>query len=100
MTSRAEGLPMCLLEAKAFSIPIVSFDIQTGPNEMVEHGRNGYLIPPFDCQDMAEKLMLLMGDESLQEQFAAHAQDNLAKFQMDYILIQWNQVLQLLLPRG
>lgn len=100
MTSRAEGLPMCLLEAKAFSIPIVSFDIQTGPNEMVEHGRNGYLIPPFDCQDMAEKLMLLMGDESLQEQFAAHAQDNLAKFQMEYILDQWNQVLQLLLPRG
>lgn len=94
LTSRSEGLPMCLLEAKAFCLPSVSFDILTGPNEIIEHGRNGFLIPPFDCQDMSEKLMLLMGDEALREQFAAHAQDNLAKFQMEHILNDWNQVLQ------
>ena len=97
MTSRMEGLPMCLLEAKTFCLPSVSFDILTGPNEIIEHGRNGYLIPPFDCQDMAEKLMLLMGDEALRAQFAAHAQDNLAKFQMEQIMKDWNQVLQSLL---
>lgn len=97
MTSRTEGLPMCLLEAKAFCLPSVSFDIMTGPNEIIEHGTNGFLIPPFDCQDMAEKLMLLMGDEALQAQFAAHAQDNLAKFQMEQIIKNWNQVLQSLI---
>lgn len=99
MTSRTEGLPMCLLEAKAFCLPSVSFDILTGPNEIIEHGKNGYLIPPFDCQDMAKKLMLLMGDEALRKQFAAHAQDNLAKFQMEHIINEWNQVLQSLLLR-
>ena len=93
MTSREEGLPMCLLEAKTFCIPSVSFDILTGPNEIIEHGKNGFLIPPFDCQDMIEKLMKLMEDEALREQFAAHAQDNLAKFQLEHILNEWNQVL-------
>lgn len=91
---------MCLLEAKAFCIPIVSFNIRTGPNEMIDHGRNGYLIPPFDCQDMAKKLALLMEDDSLREQFGAHAQDHIDKFQMKYVLNQWNQVLQRLLPYG
>jgi len=97
MTSRTEGLPMCLLEAKAFCLPSVSFDIMTGPNEIIEHGKNGYLIPPFDCQNMAEKLMLLMEDEALRKQFSAHAQDNLAKFRMEHILNDWNRVLQSLL---
>lgn len=94
MTSRTEGLPMCLLEAKAFRLPSVSFDILTGPNEIIEHGKNGYLIPPFDCQDMTEKLMLLMGDDKLRKQFSDHAQDNIKKFQMKHILKDWNQVLQ------
>ena len=93
MTSRCEGLPMCLLEAKAFCLPIVSFDIPTGPNEIIEHGRNGYLIPPFDCKEMAEKLMLLIEDTPLREKFAAHAQDNIAKFQMKHIIKNWNEVL-------
>ena len=93
MTSRCEGLPMCLLEAKAFCLPIVSFDIPTGPNEIIEHGRNGYLIPPFDCKEMAEKLMLLIEDMPLREKFATHAQDNIAKFQMKHIIKNWNEVL-------
>lgn len=94
MTSRTEGLPMCLLEAKAFSIPSVSFDIQTGPNEIIKDGVNGYLIRPFDCQDMTEKLMRLMGDETLRAKFSDHVHDDIEKFQMETILSDWNQVLE------
>ena len=38
-----------------------------------------------------------MADDKLRKQFSAHAQDNLAKFQMKHILNDWNQVLQSLL---
>lgn len=93
MTSRLEGLPMCLLEAKGVSLPIVSFDIPTGPNEIVEDGVNGYLIAPFDCGDMAEKLARLMEDEGLRAEFAAHTQDNMEKFRLEGILRDWNRVL-------
>lgn len=93
MTSRLEGLPMCLLEAKSFSLPSVSFDIPTGPNEIIEDGVNGYLIAPFDCGDMAEKLARLMEDDVLRADFAAHAQDNIGKFRLEGILRDWNEVL-------
>ena len=43
LTSLMEGLPMVLLEAKAYRLPIVSFDIETGPDEIVDDGVNGYL---------------------------------------------------------
>jgi glycosyltransferase involved in cell wall biosynthesis len=94
MTSRIEGLPMCLLEAKTFYLPSVSFDIPTGPNEIIEDGVNGYLIEAFDCKDMVKKLEQLMENEMLRKQFSEHAQDNLAKFQMEHILEDWNWLLE------
>lgn len=94
MTSRSEGFPMCLLEAKAFRLPIVSFAVMTDSGEMVEDGVNGYLIPPFDCECMAEKLRELIQNAALRRRFAEHAHDNMEKFRMERILENWNQVLE------
>lgn len=94
MTSRMEGLPMCLLEAKAFRIPSVSFDIPTGPNEIIENEKNGYLIDAFDCKGMAEKLEALIEKEALRKEFSENAWSNLSKFQMESILMHWNIVLE------
>lgn len=97
MTSRSEGLPMCLLEAKAFRLPSVSFDIVTGPNEIIQDGINGYLVKAYDCMEMAQKLEQLMEDSALRKQFSEHARDNMDKFQMESILRSWNTVLEFLL---
>ncbi|MCH5337564.1 MAG: glycosyltransferase family 4 protein [Acetatifactor sp.] len=97
MTSRIEGLPMCLLEAKAFQLPSVSFDIPTGPNEIIEDDVNGYLIKAFDCEDMAQKLNMLMKNDNLRKQFSEQAQNNMWKFQMESIMSNWNTVLEALL---
>ncbi|MCH5342961.1 MAG: glycosyltransferase family 4 protein [Acetatifactor sp.] len=93
MTSRSEGLPMCLLEAKMFRLPSVSFDIYTGPNEIIEDSVNGYLVDAFDCKAMAQKLERLMENDVLRKQFSEHAQDNLENFQLKSILNKWNMVL-------
>lgn len=97
MTSRSEGLPMCLLEAKALCIPSVSFDIQTGPKEIIEDGINGYLISPFDCEEMAEKLKLLIYDEDLRAEFTKHAHSQIDKFRLENIVNSWNQILKAVL---
>lgn len=94
LTSRVEGLPMCLLEAKEYGLPCVSFDIKTGPSDIIEDGVNGFLIPPFQCSDMIEKIHLLIEDEKLRNEFAAHASDGIGKFQMSAVLGQWEELLQ------
>lgn len=50
MSSRFEGLPMVLLEAITYGLPIISFDCDTGPSEIVKNGINGYLCPPLDIK--------------------------------------------------
>lgn len=93
LTSMSEGLPMCLLEAKAYGLPCISFDIPTGPDEIIEEGSNGFLIKPFDCEDMVGKINSLIEDDRLLLKFTQNAKKNMEKFQMAGIMEKWNRVL-------
>lgn len=59
-----EGVPRSLLEAMAFSRPIVTTDMP-GCKETVEANQNGFLIPPRDSNALADALETLMSDASL-----------------------------------
>lgn len=41
MTSRYEGLPLVLIEAKSFGLAAVAFDCKTGPAEIIHHKKMG-----------------------------------------------------------
>lgn len=94
MSSRFEGFALVLLEAKAFGLPIISFDIKNGPNEIIQNGVNGYLIPPFDVNLFAEKLKVLMKDECNRELFTKNSQCNLGRFSRDEITTQWIRLFE------
>lgn len=94
LTSRSEGLPMCLLEAKSHGLPCVSFDIRTGPDEIIRDGVNGYLVEPYDCEKLAEKLVKLASDEELRSRFARNAALDMEKFDLEHILESWNEVFE------
>lgn len=61
-----------MLEAKASGLPMVSFDVTTGPREIVEEGKDGYLIPPYDLDKMANRIELLMDSEERRIAFSNH----------------------------
>lgn len=92
-TSRSEGLPMVLLEAKYYRLPSVSYDIMSGPSEIILDGVNGYLVPPGRTDLMAEKLADLMENEALRRSFSDHAWDNIRMFDQELILDRWIELL-------
>lgn len=94
LTSRSEGLPMCLLEAKSYGLPCVSFDIRTGPDEIIRDGVNGYLVEPYDCGKLAERIVRLASQEGLRERFARNAALDREKFDLEHILDSWNEVFE------
>ncbi len=93
LPSYREGLPLVLLEAKANRLPIVSFNIDTGPCEMVEDGINGFLIEPYDTDKMAEKLSLLANDGDLMKKFSDNAGRMTEKFSKPEILGRWRRLI-------
>lgn len=93
MTSRLEGLPMCLLEAKAYRVPCVAFDIQTGPSEIIQNEVNGFLVQPFDLNLMVQKIALLIENEELRKQFSQKMVIGAEKFQLEPIIQKWERIL-------
>lgn len=99
MTSRWEGLPMVLIEAKAKGLPIVSFDIHSGPSDIVRDGVDGYLVPPFDVDAMAEKINFLIEHPGERVRLSANSRGNLDKFSKEKIVAQWRELIDGLLEK-
>lgn len=89
MTSRMEGLPMTLLEAKAYKLPIVSFDIETGPSEIIDNNVNGYLITPFNIDNMADRICDMIEDFDIRCHFFCNSYIDIGKFSLTDIIKNW-----------
>lgn len=94
MTSEMEGLPMVLLEAKSYGLPLVSFDIMTGPGEIIRDGVNGYLVPSGDTAALAEKICRLIENEELRRDFSENSQVDIERFDSMEIIEQWEKLIQ------
>lgn len=94
MTSYREGLPLVLMEAKVNYLPCVSFNIISGPSEIIRDGYDGFLIEPYDVVAMAEKINELIENKSLRIKFSNNAKDNLGKFDAKNIIKQWVELIE------
>lgn len=94
LSSRFEGFGLVLVEAEAMGLPIVSFDCPMGPSEIVEDGRNGFLITPEDIDSFAERLSELMTDEELRERMGKESLEVSKKFNIDNIFPQWIELIE------
>ena len=70
LSSLWEGLPRVLLQAMATSLPIVATACD-GSAEAIETGVNGFLVPPGEPAQLAEKLCQLLDQPALAQQMGA-----------------------------
>lgn len=94
LSSEYEALPLVLIEARTFGLPCVSFDIKTGPNEIIRNNVDGFLVPFADCKMLAEKINVLINDEELRKNFGeASRKDSLVRFNPIGISNKWDDFL-------
>jgi N,N'-diacetylbacillosaminyl-diphospho-undecaprenol alpha-1,3-N-acetylgalactosaminyltransferase len=67
-----EGVPKSLLEAMAMGKPIITTD-NRGCREVVEDGKNGFMIPIKDAKALAEAISRLLDDRQMQVVFGAYS---------------------------
>ncbi|MFV8360195.1 glycosyltransferase family 4 protein [Flavobacterium sp. LS1P3] len=94
MTSRFEGLPMVLLEAQNFGLPIVSLDCKCGPNEIITDGEDGFLIKMEDSSGFIKKTSMLIENDSMRKEFGKKAKVNSSMFSEKVIMKQWTSLFE------
>lgn len=83
--SSSEGFPNVIGEAMVAGLPVVSYDCVAGPSDMIEDGKNGYLVPVFDDELMKERLRELMQDEQKRIAMGDNAKESIRRFDKDVI---------------
>ena len=82
LPSYNEGLPMALLEAMSWGLPVITTPVGGIP-ELVTSGKNGLLVNPGDIQQLAEAIQSLIENESLRLSFGSAARASVAAFDVE-----------------
>lgn len=93
-TTQIEAFSLVLLEASECGLPCMSFDIPSGPRDIVENNYNGYLIKEGDLIAFEKKLESLLLSDSLRRTMGANAIEKAKLFDEEYIIQQWKQMLR------
>lgn len=94
LTSEFEGFSMAVLEALEHGCPVVSYDINYGPSEMIKDGINGKLIAPNDVESMYNVILRLLSNQELLRTYSQLTMEPLRKFSDDEVKQNWLKVIQ------
>lgn len=92
-TSSEEGFPNAIGEAMSAGLPVVSYNCITGPSEMIEDGKNGYLTDVFDDATFKNRLETLMNDEELRAEMGRNAKESIRLFSEEKIIEKFYQFI-------
>lgn len=92
LSSRFEGLPMVLIEALSFGMPIIAFDCPTGPAEIVNDS-NGILVENGNINNLADAMSTLMVSQDVLLAKAIGAEHDAAAFNKHKINKLWSNLL-------
>jgi glycosyltransferase involved in cell wall biosynthesis len=97
-SSYGEGIPKVLLEAAASGRPIVATQI-AGCREIVEHGKNGLLVPQQDPAALADALQQLIDDAQRRRLFGDYGRRKAVReFGLAGVIRETLSVYQSVLP--
>lgn len=89
MSSQMEGFPLVLLESMPLGLPVVSFDCEFGPSDIIMDGDNGFLVPLNDERKLAERICQLIENPELRKQMGQRAREVSKKYTMEYVMPMW-----------
>jgi glycosyltransferase involved in cell wall biosynthesis len=86
LPSLSEGLPMAILEAFAWGVAVIATPVGSVP-EVIEHNRNGLIVPVGNTQELARALQRLIQDAALRRILGdAARQDHAKRFDINVYL--------------
>lgn len=91
--SHWEGFHLTIVEAMACRTPVVATDCDFGPGEIITHGTNGLLVPVGDPTALAEHVLALLSDASMQRRLVEEGARRVADFDRARMVRHYEQLM-------
>lgn len=99
LPSKVEGLSLFLLESIAHGCPIVSYNINYSPDDVIDHEINGYLVEPQNELEMATRVIELFGNPEKLKDMSQASYKKAESFNMDAISHRWSTLIDTILQK-
>lgn len=91
-TSRVESFGMVILESFSCGLPVIAYDCENGPRDLIKDGYNGFLIKDNNVEDYCMKLQYLMNSEDVRKQMGKNALSSTSVFSIDNVMNKWDDL--------
>ena len=90
LSSRFEGLVLVVIEAKMMGLPCISFNCPNSPKEVIQDGKDGWLVPKEDIDALAKELTLRLSDlDALKKAGEEGRKDASERYSPDAVKNEW-----------
>lgn len=94
LSSKAEGLPMSLIEAQSCGLPCISTDCAPGIREILIEYKNGLIAPVDDIPLLSRHIQRLATNKDLFYSYSQNAYINSERFDKSVIKNQWYELFK------
>ncbi|MCZ8331773.1 MAG: glycosyltransferase [Flavobacterium sp.] len=94
LCSENEGMPNVLIESLACETPVIAFDCNSGPSEIITKD-NGILVENQNWEHLKFAMERLISNYDLYLHFKSNAKKSISKFEIDYIGKKWLDLLKI-----
>ena len=93
LPSLYEGFGNVIVEAMALGLPVIATDCPYGPSEIIEDGKDGFLVPSDDPVALAIKIKEILQDHELRANISKAAKIKAQRFKLNNIIGQYRRML-------
>lgn len=93
LTSFSESFSLVTIEAMQNKLPVIAFDVRTGPRNIINNQETGFLVKEGNLKEYAKKIELLMNDDKLLQRMSLAAYKRSEDFFKENVIKQWYELI-------
>ncbi len=98
-TTNFDNHPVSVIEAMALGLPVITTNVGGIPY-LIEHERNGILVPPNDSQCFVDQIIRLVENPSVGMRLAEQGRADTSKLDWSHVKDQWINLIESYKKRG